>query len=138
MPKVLVVDPRFDAYRDWADAAGRGEVLVHFRSSGQAALSLVRRVGFDLCIVGDDLEDMAGEDLRELLRSAEVGSSREVIAASAVRGTVPETLEHCTHAAARAVREHGRAVVLGMSRVSGSFMVSAAAAAAAMGVMLSR
>jgi len=138
VPKVLVVDPCVEAYQDWAAAAGRGEVQIHFRSSGQAARALMRRVWFDVCIVGDDLEDMAGEDFRELLRIAAVRPCLAAIPSAAARGTVKETLAGLEAAAAIAGRGNRGAGVANFPRVAGSFLASAAAAAAAMGLMLSK
>jgi hypothetical protein len=65
---VVVVDPRFGEYRDLAASARVGRITLHFRSSGADAIRLSRRLKVDAWLVANDLDDMAGSDLLELLR----------------------------------------------------------------------
>ncbi len=68
VPSVVVVDPRFDEYRDLAVSARVGRITLHFRSSGAEAIRLSRRLKVDAWLIANDLEDMAGRDLLELLQ----------------------------------------------------------------------
>ena len=83
VPHVVVVDPRFDAYKSLASAAQRGLCTVHFRGSGAAALQLLSKYRADAVIVGADLDDMSGEDFVGLLGSqrlaAQQAASRPVV-----------------------------------------------------------
>lgn len=85
VPRLLVVDPHIERYADLAAAAAAGCLEVHFRDSGLAALRLVQRRTFDLCIVGGDLADMARDDFLHLLDGAEAAPA----VASATAATVP-------------------------------------------------
>ena len=67
-PNVVVVDPRFDSYRQLADSARLGRINLHMRSSGADALKLARRHDVDVWLIAADLDDMSGHDLVELLR----------------------------------------------------------------------
>jgi CheY-like chemotaxis protein len=127
-PHVLVVDSRFEHYMDLARAARQGQIQVHFRSSAVAARALMRRLRFDLCIVGADLDDMAGEDFLELLRADPDRRYREV-------GTDVESLAGLREARTAAPRF---AVPDGLAQVCGSLVISAVAAAAAVGAVLVR
>lgn len=77
-PSVVVVDPRFDAYKDLVARAQDGHIGLHFRSSGLAAIKLARRFDVDAWIVGTDLDDMSGRDFITLL--ADVRGDAKVIA----------------------------------------------------------
>lgn len=69
VPSVVVVDPRFDAYKTLAASARLGKITLHFRSSGAEAVKLARRLRVDAWLIAPDLEDMSGEDLVPLLQS---------------------------------------------------------------------
>lgn len=83
VPSVVVVDPRFDAYKSLASAAQLGLCTVHFRGGGAAALQLLSKYRADAVIVGADLDDMSGEDFVGLLGSqrlaAQQTASRPVV-----------------------------------------------------------
>ncbi|MFM7107056.1 MAG: hypothetical protein ACKOZU_00345 [Planctomycetaceae bacterium] len=68
VPNVVVVDPRFDAYRQLADSARLGRINLHIRSSGAEAIKLSRRRTVDAWLIAADLDDMSGTDLVDLLR----------------------------------------------------------------------
>jgi len=67
VPSVVVVDPRFDAYRPLVAAARAGRLDLHLRARGQEALVLARRLHVDAWLVAAELDDMAGEDFVALL-----------------------------------------------------------------------
>lgn len=67
IPSVVVVDPRFDAYRPLVAAARAGRLDLHLRARGQEALGLARRLHVDAWLVAAELDDMAGEDFVALL-----------------------------------------------------------------------
>ena len=69
VPNVMVVDPRFDAYLPLAAAAREGRLNLHLRSGGSEAMRLARRLPIDVWIVGQELDDMSGQDFVELLGS---------------------------------------------------------------------
>ena len=69
VPNVVVVDPRFDAYKSLAASARLGKLNLHFRSSGADAIKLSRKQPVDAWLIATDLDDMSGHDLVELLRS---------------------------------------------------------------------
>ena len=69
VPSVLVVDPRFDAYRSLAASARLGRIGLHFRSSGAEAIKLARKIQVDAWLIATDLDDMSGHDLVGLLES---------------------------------------------------------------------
>lgn len=75
VPSIVVVDPRFDAYVPLAASARHGAIELHMRSSGADALRLGKRLDVDAWIVAEDLDDMSGHDLVELLKG---GSSASV------------------------------------------------------------
>ena len=81
VPNVVVVDPRFDAYKSLAASARLGKLNLHFRSSGADAIKLSRKQPVDAWLIATDLDDMSGHDLVELLRSfnasQEVGQADE-------------------------------------------------------------
>lgn len=68
-PSVVVVDPRFDAYKPLAASARLGRIELHFRSSGTAAVRLARQVPVDAWLIAADLDDMSGHDLVALLQA---------------------------------------------------------------------
>ena len=69
VPNVVVVDPRFDAYKQLADSARLGRINLHIRASGAEAIKIARRRKVDAWLIAADLDDMSGHDLVELLRS---------------------------------------------------------------------
>lgn len=69
VPSVVVVDPRFDAYKTLATSARLGKIALHFRSSGAEALKLARRLSVDAWLIAPELDDMSGHDLLPLLQS---------------------------------------------------------------------
>lgn len=68
VPSVVVVDPRFDAYKQLASSARLGRIGLHFRSSGGDAIKLARRLRVDAWLIAPDLDDMSGHDLVHLLK----------------------------------------------------------------------
>lgn len=69
IPSVVVVDPRFDAYKALATSARLGRIDLHFRSSGTAAVRLARQAPVDAWLIAADLDDMSGHDLVTLLQT---------------------------------------------------------------------
>ena len=69
VPHVVVVDPQFDDYGHLATAARRGEIDLHFRSSGAEAIKLARKGRVDVWLVAAELDDMSGPDFAGLLQS---------------------------------------------------------------------
>jgi len=69
VPSVVVVDPRFDAYKALAASARLGKISLHFRASGAAAVRLARRFRVDAWLIAPELDDMSGHDLVPLLQS---------------------------------------------------------------------
>lgn len=136
IPRILVVDAVLDAYQDLAAAAKRGDVQLHFRSSAIAARSLMQRRRFDLCIVGEDLDDMAGEDFLELLRLDADRNCLEV-AAAGVPGTLADRVKAAEPQAARGSRPRFT-VPDNATQLANSMVASAAAAATAIGLLLIR
>jgi len=67
-PSVVVVDPRFEAYKSLADSARLGRMMLHFRSSGSDAIKLSRRMPVDAWLIAPELDDMSGHDLVQLLQ----------------------------------------------------------------------
>jgi hypothetical protein len=67
IPSVMVVDPRFDAYKPLVVAARAGRIDLHIRARGHEALALARRLHVDAWLVAAELDDMAGEDFVALL-----------------------------------------------------------------------
>lgn len=68
VPNVVVVDPRFDSYKELAASARLGRIGLHFRSSGSDAVRLSRRLEVDAWLIAADLDDMSGHDLVQLLK----------------------------------------------------------------------
>lgn len=81
-PSIVVVDPRFDAYKALATSARLGKLTLHFRASGAEAAKLARRLDVDGWFIAADLEDMSGLDLVPLVRSqvAAAGKSHGKVA----------------------------------------------------------
>jgi CheY-like chemotaxis protein len=73
VPSVVVVDPRFDAYKQLASSARLGRIGLHFRSSGADAIKLARRIKVDAWLIAPDLDDMSGHDLVQLLKERHEG-----------------------------------------------------------------
>lgn len=86
-PNVVVVDPRFDAYRQLAASARLGRIGLHFRSSGADAIKLARRVRVDAWLIAADLDDMSGHDLVQLLKERHTGEDAAKVAIVAASGT---------------------------------------------------
>lgn len=86
VPSVVVVDPRFDSYKQLADSARLGRINLHIRSSGAEAIKLARRRTVDAWLIAADLDDMSGHDLVELLR-ARAEDARLAIVESAETGS---------------------------------------------------
>lgn len=76
VPHVVVVDPRFEAYRPLAASARQGRLTLHFRSTASEALKLARRFDVDAWLVAEHLDDMSGHDFVPLLRAQLAGGSR--------------------------------------------------------------
>jgi len=73
VPSVVVVDPRFDAYKQLAASARLGRIGLHCRSSGADAIKLARRLRVDAWLIAPDLDDMSGHDLVQLLKERHGG-----------------------------------------------------------------
>jgi len=80
VPNVVVVDPRFDAYKPLAASARLGKLNVHFRSSGADAVRLAQRLRVDAWLIAADLDDMSGHDLVPLLQAHEGGVTAAKVA----------------------------------------------------------
>lgn len=65
--RVVIVDPAWDRYPEFVEAAAAGRLELHFCSDGRAALRLARRFQADAWLVSDNLPDMDGLDLVPLL-----------------------------------------------------------------------
>ena len=87
-PNVVVVDPRFDAYKQLAASARLGRIGLHFRSSGTDAIKLARRLRVDAWLIAPDLDDMAGHDLVQLLNERHAGEDAAKVAIVAASGTM--------------------------------------------------
>lgn len=86
VPSVVVVDPRFDLYAPLAVAAREGKLDLHLRSSAADAMRLARRIRVDAWLVAEDLDDMSGHDLVELLAEHDGGRAAGKVA---MVGAVP-------------------------------------------------
>jgi CheY-like chemotaxis protein len=75
VPSVVVVDPRFDAYKQLASSARLGRIGLHFRSSGADAIKLARRMKVDAWLIAPSLDDMSGHDLVHLLKERHDGAA---------------------------------------------------------------
>jgi len=68
VPSVVVIDPRFDVYRELVAAARAGSLDLHLRSTGAEAIRLNRNLKVDAWLIASELDDMSGHDLVELLK----------------------------------------------------------------------
>lgn len=106
VPSVVVVDPQFEAYATLAASARLGRMQLHFRSGGNDALRLSRRIHVDAWIVAAELDDMSGHDLVELLKGeadgapvamvvdSGAGRRRAIESTTAVEAGADVTLSH--------------------------------------------
>ncbi|MFM8735262.1 MAG: hypothetical protein ACKOC8_08725 [Pirellulales bacterium] len=90
VPSVVVVDPHFEAYAALVAGARLGSYTLHLRSSGAEAMKLARRISVDAWLVAAELDDMAGEDLLEVLRGSSSHATLAIISDTATgrRGTI--------------------------------------------------
>lgn len=65
--EIVIVDPSFDLYGDFVEAASNGEFGLHFCNDGLSALKLARRFRGDIWLVSTELPDMSGFDLLPIL-----------------------------------------------------------------------
>ena len=65
--EVVIVDPYFDRYADFVAVAQAGNVGLHFCADGRSAVRLARRFRADVWLVSDQLPDVSGLDLVEML-----------------------------------------------------------------------
>jgi DNA-binding response OmpR family regulator len=65
--EVVIVDPAFDRYGDFVAEAQAGNVGLHFCADGRSAIRLARRFRADVWLVSDQLPDISGLDLVEML-----------------------------------------------------------------------
>lgn len=89
VPSVVVVDPRFDAYKPLAASARLGKIDLHFRSSGAEAMRIARRLPVDAWLIGPELDDMAGHDLVPLLQAEFDAGGRGTSRVAVVESTAP-------------------------------------------------
>jgi DNA-binding NarL/FixJ family response regulator len=68
--EVVIVDPSFDRYGDFVAEAQAGAVGLHFCADGRSAMRLARRFRADVWLVSDQLPDVCGLDLIEMLTSS--------------------------------------------------------------------
>ena len=156
VPNVVVVDPRFDAYKPLADSARLGRINLHIRLSGAEAIALARHRRVDAWLIASDLDDMSGHDLVELLRGraadakvavvevADVGSRRHAVAEheAAASGadavlTHPITLRDLEHLLGLPAEERSRVVSAGgASRAFVPLSVGMGAAAVSVALLL--
>jgi CheY-like chemotaxis protein len=104
VPSVVVVDPRFDAYKSLAASARLGKITLHFRSSGAEALQLARRLRVDAWLIAPELDDISGHDLVPLLQSQLAAKGHgdtkvAVVAEPAAGGSLRSQAESDAHAA---------------------------------------
>jgi CheY-like chemotaxis protein len=78
VPNIVVVDPRFDAYKPLATSARLGKLNLHFRSTGAEAVKLSRRLQVDAWLIADELDDMSGRDLAPLLQKQQAATGEGV------------------------------------------------------------
>ena len=65
--EIVIVDPACDRYADFVEAARAGEVGLHFCSDGRSAVRMARRFRADVWLVSNELPDMSGFDLLDML-----------------------------------------------------------------------
>lgn len=102
VPSVVVIDPRFDAYRPLVAAARAGRLDLHLRARGQEGLALARRLHVDAWLVAAELDDMAGDDFVALLDALPGRRGEQAVA---VVDTAPAAGEP-SHLGAGPVLEH--------------------------------
>ena len=78
IPNIVVVDARFDAYKQLAQSERLGRLNLHFRTSGAEAIRLARHQRVDAWLIATDLDDMSGNDLVELLQQTSDSAGRQV------------------------------------------------------------
>jgi len=91
VPHVVVVDPQFDDYGHLATAARRGEIDLHFRSSGAEAIKLARKGRVDVWLVAAELDDMSGLDFAGLLQSRQGSAPLAIVESSAAGSAAPSS-----------------------------------------------
>lgn len=90
VPSVVVVDPRFDAYKPLAASARLGKITLHFRAGGAEALKLAKRLRVNAWLIAPELDDMTGHDLLRLLQEQCAAAGRQGDAKMAlVEATAP-------------------------------------------------
>jgi DNA-binding NarL/FixJ family response regulator len=65
--EVVIVDPKIELYGDFVQEAQEGNVGLHFCADGRSAVRLARRFRADVWLVSDQLPDIDGLDLVEML-----------------------------------------------------------------------
>lgn len=65
--EVVIVDPKIELYGDFVLEAQEGNVGLHFCVDGRSAVRLARRFRADVWLVSDQLPDIDGLDLVEML-----------------------------------------------------------------------
>jgi len=65
--EVVIVDPKIELYGDFVQEARQGNVGLHFCVDGRSAVRLARRFRADVWLVSDQLPDIDGLDLVEML-----------------------------------------------------------------------
>jgi CheY-like chemotaxis protein len=85
VPSVVVIDPRFDIYRELVAAARAGSLDLHLRSTGAEAIRLNRNLKVDAWLIASELDDMSGHDLVELLKG-EAGGAPVAMVLDAAEG----------------------------------------------------
>jgi CheY-like chemotaxis protein len=86
VPNVVVVDPRFEDYKQLADSARLGRINLHIRASGAEALKIARRRTVDAWLIAAELDDMSGHDLVELLRARAAEAKVAMVEAEGTAG----------------------------------------------------
>jgi len=65
--EIVIVDPAYELYPDFVQAAQSGDVGLHFCCDGRSAVRMARRFRADVWLVAAELPDMSGFDLLEML-----------------------------------------------------------------------
>lgn len=65
--QIVIVDSTFDRYDDFVTAAQFGQIGLHFCVSGQSAVRFARRYRADIWLLAQNLVDMSGFDVLEML-----------------------------------------------------------------------
>ena len=105
-PSVVVVDPRFEAYKSLADSARLGRMVVHFRSSGSDALKFSRRFPVDAWLIAPELDDMSGHDLVRLLQGQTGDAPIAIVDATQANGLPRAGVEQETASAGVGMLSH--------------------------------